>query len=276
MINCKGRLLSFSEPVVMGILNITPDSFYTGFLDESPSHLIERVAGMIGAGATIIDIGGQSTRPGSNRLDADAEAERVIPVVNALHHQFPELIISIDTYHSKVAELAVENGASIVNDISAGELDANMIPTVAKLGVPYICMHMKGVPETMQDEAFYVDVTREVIDFFLAKTAVCQKAGIKDCIIDPGFGFGKLTSHNFLLLKELDLICQLGYPVLAGLSRKGMIWKSLQTTPEGALNGTTAANMIALMKGASILRVHDVKEAIEAIVIFNQTKNAAL
>lgn len=275
MINCKGRLLSLSDPIVMGILNITPDSFFSGHLNESLAHLIDRVAGMLQAGASLIDVGGQSTRPGSERINAATEAARVLPVISALHHHFPELIISIDTYHSSVAQQAIERGASIVNDISAGEMDHEMIATVAALGVPYICMHMQGVPENMQDNPDYDDVTREVMDFFIAKVDQCRKAGIKDIILDPGFGFGKQLEHNFQLLRELHLLCNLGLPVLAGLSRKGMIWKSLQTTPEGALNGTTAANMIALMNGAAILRVHDVKEAKEAITIFNMTKNAA-
>ena len=273
-ISCKGNLLSLEIPVVMGILNITPDSFFTGHLHESMSLILDRVAAMVTSGAAIIDVGGQSTRPGSVRLDATAELSRVLPVIQAIHRHFPELIISIDTYHSEVAVEAIAQGASMVNDISGGTMDHKMIATVGSLRVPYVCMHIQGTPETMQKQPIYKDVTAEVIDFFVNKISECRQAGINDIILDPGFGFGKTTEHNFTLLKELDLLAQLGCPVLAGLSRKSMISKLLHVNAENALNGTTAANMIALMRGASILRVHDVNEAMQAIALYVETKNA--
>jgi dihydropteroate synthase len=270
-LNCKGKLLIFDQPAIMGIINATPDSFYKGNINDD---ILQLVTKMIGDGADIIDIGGQSTRPGSQRIDAGEELNRVLPVIELIHHNFPETIISIDTYSSKVAAAAVKAGASIVNDISAGNMDTAMIETVAALQVPYICMHMQGTPNTMQQEPQYADVVKEVLDFFIAKVATCKKAGISDVIIDPGFGFGKTIAHNFSLLKKMAVFNILGKPILAGLSRKSTVYKTLHTTADNALNGTTVLNTIALQNGASILRVHDVKEAKEAVTLYTACKKA--
>jgi dihydropteroate synthase len=267
-LNCKGKILSLEKPVVMGILNITNDSFYKGFLHDTETEITGKVAAMLSTGAMIIDVGGQSTRPGATRITANEEMDRVIPVIQKMMMQFPEAIISIDTFYATVANQAVAAGASIVNDISAGNLDENMISTVAALNVPYICMHMQGEPETMQKAPQYEDVCREVLDFFIQKIEMLEKAGIKDIIVDPGFGFGKSLQHNYTLLKNLSIFTILGKPILAGLSRKGMIYKPLGVTAEEALNGTTAAHMLALQHRANILRVHDVSEAMQAIAIY--------
>ena len=268
-LNCNGKILNLNSAVVMGIINITPDSFFEGHLDKNESELLLMAEKMIVDGASILDIGGQSTKPGSKRIDADEELKRVIPIIKTIRKKFPETIISIDTYYSKVAAQAIESGADIVNDISAGNLDEEMIPTVGKLKVPYICMHMQGTPETMQLKPTYNNITLEIIQFFIKKIEACRNAGINDIVIDPGFGFGKTTEQNFILLRELLSLKMLDCPILAGVSRKGMIYKTLETTPENALNGTTVANTMALINGAKILRVHDVKEAKEAITIFN-------
>ena len=269
-INCKGKLLSLEMPVVMGIVNATPDSFYEGHQAKGLSGMVSLAEGMIKQGAAIIDIGGQSTRPGSERMDADAELSRVLPLIETLANKFPEIFISIDTYHSQVAKQAIDAGAHIVNDISAGSMDAAMIPTVAALkNVPYICMHMKGEPRNMQELAVYEDVVKEVLDFFIFKTEECRLAGITDVIIDPGFGFAKTISHNFTLLKNLAVFKMLDRPILAGLSRKATVYKTLGLTAAEALNGTTVLNTIALLNGAKILRVHDVKEAGEAVKLVN-------
>ena len=273
-LNCKGKLLALDQPIVMGIINITPDSFYEGYYGKEKDAIISLAEKMITDGASILDIGGQSSRPGSQRLDAETEAARVLPVISALHKAFPAVILSIDTYHSVVATAAVKEGASIVNDISSGNLDPEMIQTVAGLKVPYIAMHMKGTPETMQLDPVYEDVVKEVLDFFIMKTAECHEAGINDIILDVGFGFGKTTQHNFSLLKNMHVFKMAGKPVLAGLSRKGMIYRTLKNTAADALNGTTALNMFALQQGANILRVHDVKEAMECIRLFNELSGA--
>jgi dihydropteroate synthase len=270
-LNCKGKLFVIDEPVIMGIVNATPDSFYKGNINDDILSLATK---MIADGAAILDIGGQSTRPGSERITAEEEMKRVLPVIELISKNFPDIIISIDTYYSKVAAAAVEAGAAIVNDISAGAMDDAMITNVATLKVPYICMHMQGTPNTMQEQPHYDDVAKEVLDFFIAKVAQCKKAGIMDIIIDPGFGFGKTITHNFSLLKKLEVFSMLGKPVLAGLSRKSTIYKTLNTTAENALNGTTVLNTLALQNGASILRVHDVKEAAETITLFNAYKKA--
>jgi len=267
--NCNGKILNLNSSVVMGIINITTDSFFEGHLNKKESELLLMAESMIKDGASILDIGGQSTKPGSNRIDADEELNRVIPVIKSIRKNFPEIIISIDTYYSKVATHAVESGADMVNDISAGNLDEEMIPTLGKLKVPYICMHMQGTPETMQLNPSYNNITLELIQFFIQKIEACKLAGINDIIIDPGFGFGKTLEHNFTLLREMKSLQILDCPVLAGISRKGMIYKTLSTSPKNALNGTTVANTLALINGAKILRVHDVKEAKEAITIFN-------
>ncbi|HEX4959018.1 MAG TPA: dihydropteroate synthase [Lacibacter sp.] len=264
-LNCKGRLLVIEQPIVMGILNITPDSFYSGSRTSTNDTILAKAEQMLREGATILDMGGQSTRPGSTRLTAAEEAERVVPAIQLVKKNFPECFVSVDTYHSDVAREAVEAGADMVNDISAGEMDAAMLSTIARLQVPYIAMHMQGTPDTMQQNPVYENVTREVLDYFIKKTEQCQAAGISDVLIDPGFGFGKTIAHNFQLLRELEVFRLLKYPVLAGLSRKSTIYKTLGTTADDALNGTTVLNTIALQNGASVLRVHDVKEAKEAI-----------
>lgn len=249
----------------MGILNITPDSFYTGQLALSLPQLLQMARQMAGDGAAIIDIGGQSSRPGSEMLSAREEAARVLPVIQYLKQQMPQMIFSIDTFYSEVAEQAVEAGASIVNDISAGNMDSNMLSTVATLRTPYICMHMQGTPATMQQQPAYEDVTLELLQFFIAKAEQCRQAGITDVVLDPGFGFGKTLAHNYTLLKNLSAFKMLERPILVGLSRKSMIQKVLGCDAEEALNGTTVLNTLALQNGAGILRVHDVKQAAEAI-----------
>lgn len=268
-LNCKGKLLVTNPPLVMGILNITPDSFYEGHIDKNIATILQMAERMLAEGADIIDIGGQSTKPGSHRISAAEEMKRVLPVITGIKERFPEAVLSVDTYHSEVACESVKAGASIINDISAGEMDKQMIETVAGLQVPYIAMHMKGTPETMQQHPQYEDVVREVLDFFIAKTEACKKAGIHDVIIDPGFGFGKTIQQNFLLLKNLPVFKMLNCPILAGLSRKSSIYKTLNVSPAEALNGTTCVNTIALLNGAGIVRVHDVKEAKEAVTLLS-------
>ena len=271
-LNCKGSLLMIDRPLVMGIINATPDSLYNRY--EGSDAVLLQAGQMLKDGAAILDIGGQSTRPGSKKISADEELQRVIAPIKAVHKNFPEAIISIDTYYSKVAAEAITAGASIVNDISAGSMDEEMIPTVASLHVPYICMHMKGTPQTMQQNPHYENVTREVLDFFIYKVNALHKAGITDIIIDPGFGFGKTIAHNFELLRNISLFKMTGCPILLGVSRKSSIYKTLGISPEEALNGTTALNTIGLMNGADILRVHDVKEAAEAIKLFEAYKSS--
>ncbi len=270
-LNCRGKLLVFDSPVIMGIINTTPDSFYKGNSNDNILALAEK---MIGDGADILDIGGQSTRPGSERITAAEEIERVLPVIASIHKKFPEAIISVDTYSSKVASAAADAGAVIVNDISAGNMDEQMMATVARLKLPFICMHMQGTPGTMQNDPHYSDIAKEVLDFFIDKIEQCKNAGIIDIIIDPGFGFGKTIEHNFSLLKKLPVLKMLDKPILAGLSRKSTIYKTLHITAENALNGTTVLNTMALVNGASILRVHDVKEAKETVTLFNAYKKA--
>jgi dihydropteroate synthase len=272
-LNCKGRLLVLDKPVVMGILNLTPDSFYSGSRIEQ-SDVLKKAEQMINEGATILDIGGQSTRPGSDRLTAEEELKRVVPAIEAIKNDFPSVFLSIDTYHAKVAKETVAAGIDIVNDISAGELDASMLSTVAALKVPFIAMHMQGTPDTMQQNPTYENITREVVDYFIQKTSACKAIGIVDLILDPGFGFGKTITHNFQLLKTMEALQIFHVPILAGLSRKSTVWKTLLITPEEALNGTTVLNTIALTKGASILRVHDVKEAMETITLYEAYSQA--
>ena len=267
-LNCKGKLLTIEQPLVMGIINATPDSFYKGDLPAGLEEIVVQVGKMTSEGASIIDIGGQSTRPGSERISASEEIQRVIPVIDSILTTYPQTIISIDTYHSEVALAAIKAGASIVNDISAGSLDPEMIHCVSSLKVPYICMHMKGSPEHMQNNPTYDDLIKEVLDFFIDKIEQCKKAGIKDIIIDPGFGFGKTIQQNFILLKQLSVFKMLDKHILAGLSRKSMVYKTLNVDVTAALNGSTVLHTIALQQGASILRVHDVKEAKEAVTLF--------
>ena len=264
-LNCNGRLLVVDKPLVMGIINATPDSFYEDSRQQTVDAILRQAEKMIKDDADVLDIGGQSTRPGSSVVGAEEELKRVIGAIKAIHHNFPETFISIDTYFSLVAKEAVAAGASIINDISAGSMDENMFATVAALQVPYVLMHMKGTPQTMQESPRYDNVTREVLDFFIGKIDELKKAGINDIIIDPGFGFGKTIAHNFELLRNLAVFKIIDHPLLLGISRKSTIYKTLAVQPTEALNGTTVLNTIGLMNGASILRVHDVKEAKETI-----------
>lgn len=272
-LNCKGKLLVIDKPLVMGIINVTPDSFYEGSRQTHES-VLEQATKMMNEGADIIDVGGQSTRPGSERISVKEELQRVLPAIDVILKKFPAAIISVDTYQSEVAKETVNAGASIINDISAGNMDKNMIPTIAKLEVPYICMHMKGTPENMQADPYYENITKEVLDFFIQKTDECKRAGINDVIIDPGLGFGKTISHNFRLLKELHAYTMLEKPIMVGLSRKSTIYKTLGLTADEALNGSTVLHTLALQNGANILRVHDVKEAKEAITLYKRYEQA--
>ncbi|OQP40887.1 dihydropteroate synthase [Niastella yeongjuensis] len=269
-LNCKGRLLVIDKPLVMGIINTTPDSFYEGSRFMGESGVLKQAEEMLKAGADILDIGGQSTRPNSITVSAGEELQRVTGAIESLHYNFPEAVISIDTYYARVAAEAVAAGASIVNDVSAGLVDPAIITTTGSLRVPYICTHIKGTPATMQQHATYDNVTREVLDFFIQKTAECHKAGITDVIIDPGFGFAKTPAHNFVLLKDLALLKMLDKPILVGVSRKSSVYKTLGITAAEALNGTTVLNTVGLLNGAHILRVHDVKEAKEAITLVSR------
>src|SRR5258706_9897425 len=264
-LNCKGRLLVLDRPLVMGIINATPDSFYTGSRFKGANAILDQAERMVEEGADILDIGGQSTRPGSDRVTAQEELTGVIAGIEAISKKFPDTIISIDTYYSIVAKESVAAGASMVNDISGGSMDEAMIQTVASLQVPYILMHMKGTPETMQQMARYENVTKEILDFFIVKQDELRKAGINDVIIDPGFGFGKNSDHNFEVLRNLSVFKLLERPIMIGSSRKSTIYKTLGISAEDALNGTTVLHTIALMNGANILRVHDIREAREAI-----------
>ena len=272
-LNCKGRLLVVDKPQVMGIINCTPDSFYEGSRFLKKDEALRQAEKMLTEGATILDVGAQSTRPGSPRIGAEEELKRVIDIIESIHAHFPEAILSIDTYFSQVAADAVQAGASIINDISAGSMDEAMLTIAAKLKTPYICMHMKGEPATMQQDPHYGDITKEVLEFFIQKLHQCRQAGIEDVIIDPGFGFGKTIQHNFRLLKELATFQILKKPLLLGLSRKSTIYRTLGVTVDDALNGTTVLNTIGLMNGAHILRVHDVKEAMETINLFEAYKS---
>ena len=270
-LNCKGRILVIDKPIVMGIINATPDSFFGGSRFNGVDEIVAKAEKMLNDGADILDIGGQSTRPGSELISADEEIERVIPAIKAIAEKKPEAFISIDTFYSKVAIAAIEAGATIVNDISAGSMDSKMIATVAELKVPYILMHMKGTPQTMQQNATYENATREVLDFFISKTNELKNAGIIDIIIDPGFGFAKTIDQNFELLKNLSVFKMLDKAIMLGISRKSTIYKTLDVSVDEALNGTTVLNTIGLMNGASILRVHDVKEASETVKLFSAT-----
>lgn len=273
-LNCRGKILAAERPLVMGIFNATPDSFFEGHLNSSGEATLLLLQKMVADGADMIDVGGQSTRPGSERISTQEEIDRVVPVIELAKKHFPDIMLSADTYSSKVATAAVHAGASIINDISGGNMDEAMLQTAAALKTPYICMHMQGTPATMQLNPHYSDVVKEVLDFFISRIAECKKAGITDIIVDPGFGFGKTIQHNFSLLKSLTALQLLQAPVLAGLSRKSTVYKTLHTTADKALNGTTVLNSMALMNGASILRVHDVKEAREAVTLFEAYKKA--
>ena len=269
-INCKGTLVDLSSPKVMGILNITPDSFFDGGKYKNEGDILSQVEKMLLHGATFIDVGAYSSRPGAKHISEEEEFSRIVPVINLLVKNFPEIIISVDTFRSRVAQETINAGAAIINDISGGKMDKNMFSTAANLQVPYILMHMLGTPQNMQKNPVYNDVTKEIISFFAAQIDKLHQLKLNDIIIDVGFGFGKTIDHNFEILKNLSLFKSLDAPILAGISRKSMLYKTLNISAEEALNATTSANTIALLNGANILRVHDVREAIEAVKIVNQ------
>ncbi len=269
-LNVNGKLINFSRPKIMGILNVTPDSFYDGFRYTDEALMVKHVEKMILEGADFIDVGGYSTRPGAAEISLTEELSRVIPVIKTISKKFPEIIISVDTFRSEVARQAIDAGACLVNDISGGELDKEMFSTIASLKVPYLLMHSRGTPETMSELTNYENLLKEILDYFHQKIFVLHQLGVKDIIVDPGFGFAKTVGQNFELLSKLGHFQIFGKPIVAGLSRKSLIWRTLKTNPEGALNGTTVLNAIALMKGTSILRVHDVREAYETIQLVNQ------
>ena len=267
-INCRGRLLQMESPLVMGILNVTPDSFYEGSRVNREDALLRRAEQMLREGAAILDIGGYSSRPGAEHVDAQTELARVVPAIESLHRHFPEAFLSVDTFRASVAKAAVEAGACMINDISGGNLDESMFPTVATLQVPYVLMHMKGTPQTMQLNPEYDDVIMEINRFFARRIKELHALGVNDILVDPGFGFGKTLDDNYRILKHLDTFGRHGKPVLIGISRKSMLYKYLDGRPEDMLNATTAVHMLALQNGASVLRVHDVKEAVEAVRLF--------
>lgn len=269
-INCNGNLISLDQPKIMGILNITPDSFYDGGKYKDESSILNQVEKMLNDGATFIDVGAYSTRPGALEVDEAIELKRILPIVSLILQKFPKTILSIDTFRSKVAKECIGNGAAIINDISAGLQDDKMLPTVAKLNVPYIMMHMRGTPQNMQQHTDYDDILKEVLSFFSERLVAAKSLGIKDIIVDPGFGFAKNLEQNYELLKQMEIMNFVEHPILAGISRKSMIYKTLKTTADQALNGTTALHMVCLQKGANILRVHDVKEALECVKLYEQ------
>lgn len=271
-INCSGKLIDLREPKIMGILNMTFDSFYEGSRLNNADEAVKKAELLLNQGADILDLGGMSTRPGSSEISLDEELKRVVPAVEAILKEFPEVIISVDTYRSEVAKRSVEAGASIINDISAGVLDEKMFETVAELNVPYILMHMQGNPKNMQQNPHYENVTLEVNEFLSEKIQALKSLGVNDIILDPGFGvgFGKSLHHNYELMDKMDLIGFGEYPILVGISRKSMITQLLNISAKEALNGTSVLNLISLQKGANILRVHDVKEAKEVVQIWEQ------
>jgi dihydropteroate synthase len=269
-LNCKGSLWNIDGPQVMGIINTTPDSFYDKSRTTNELAAIELAGKMINEGASILDIGGQSTRPGASIISPTEEMDRVLPIIEAIHGLFPNVLISIDSFHPEVAKTAVLAGASIVNDISGGQFFPEMISTIASLKVPYICMHCANDINKMHEKISYTNITESIIDYFKERFNACKKAGIMDVIIDPGFGFGKTIEDNFKLMNELECLSIFNLPILVGVSRKSIIYKTLQIEASESLNGTTVLNTVGLLKGASILRVHDVKEAKEAIQLVQQ------
>jgi dihydropteroate synthase len=273
-ISCKGKIIDLTTPKIMGVLNLTPDSFYDGGMYNSTDLALSQTEKMLRQGATFIDVGGASSKPGAIEISADEELKRVLPVIEKIHLSFPEAIISIDTYKSDVAKKTVAAGAAMVNDISAGKLDTKMLKTVGALGVPYVAMHMQGNPQSMQVRPNYDNILVDIRSFFAAKIDEAHKAGIHDIIIDPGFGFGKTLEHNYSLLKNIGSIIGDGVPMLIGVSRKSMIYKLLGIDAADALNGTTVLNTVALQHGAQILRVHDVKEAHQAVKLIEKLKYA--
>ena len=273
-LNCNGKLIDITTPKVMGILNCTPDSFYDGGQWNSDATILRHVEKMVHEGATFIDVGGYSSRPNAQHISEEEELKRVMPILKMLVKEFPDILLSIDTFRSNVAVEGIAAGACMVNDISAGTMDAEMFSTIAHLQVPYIIMHMQGTPQNMQYSPTYTDIVYELIQYFSEKIYQLRKLGVNDIIIDVGFGFGKTIAQNYILLKQLALFKNLEVPILTGISRKSMLYKLLETTPDKALNATTVANTIALLNGTDILRVHDVKEACEAVKIVRFLKES--
>ena len=272
-INVNGRLMDLNEPQVMGILNVTPDSFYAGSRGVTERYILERLQQIMDEGASIVDVGAYSSRPGAQEVSVEEEMERLRTGLELIRKHRPEAIVSVDTFRADVAKMCVEEyGVAIINDISAGQMDKEMFTTMARLGIPYIIMHMKGTPQTMQNNPQYEHFLKEIFYYFSEKVQKLRDLGVKDIIIDPGFGFAKTLEHNYELMNHLEEFSLFELPLLVGVSRKSMIYKLLGTTPEEALNGTTSLNTIALLKGANILRVHDVKEAIEAVRIVGKMK----
>ncbi|MFN0254587.1 dihydropteroate synthase [Pedobacter ureilyticus] len=269
-LNCKGKLIDISKPSVMAILNITPDSFYNKSRVSTIDEALNTAEKFIEAGAKFIDVGAYSSRPGAADVSETEEIDRLVPVIQAINQAFPETIISVDTFRAKVAEQSINAGAHIINDIAAGNLDDKMFETVARLQVPYIMMHMKGTPQNMQDSPSYKNVSKEVFSYFSEKIKSLNQLGVKDIILDPGFGFAKTLDHNYELLKNMQMLNFFELPLLVGFSRKSMITKALNIKTEDALNGTTVLNTTALLKGAHILRVHDVKEAVECVELVDR------
>jgi dihydropteroate synthase len=269
-INCKGQLIDLSIPKVMGILNVTPNSFFDGGKYKNESDILSQVRKMISDGATFIDIGAYSSKPNAEFVSEKEELSRIIPVIQLILKHFPEVLLSIDTFRSAVAKAGVENGAAMINDISAGMLDEKMFDVIAHYNVPYIMMHMRGTPQTMQTLTDYKDIVKELLFYFSERVHKARSFGINDLIVDPGFGFAKTIEQNYEVMQKMELFKVLELPILVGISRKSMVYKPLNMNVEGALNGTTVLNTISLTKGANILRVHDVKEAMESVVLFNK------
>ena len=270
LINCKGKLIDLSIPRVMGILNVTPNSFFDGGKYKKEDEIILQADKMLSEGATFIDIGAYSSKPNAEFVSEQEEIDRIVPVIELILKHFPETLLSIDTFRAEVAKASIESGAAIINDIAAGELDDKMFDIIAKYNVPYIMMHMRGNPQTMQSLTQYDDIVKEMLFYFSEKVNKARNLGINDLILDPGFGFAKTIDQNYEVLQKMELFNLLELPVLAGVSRKSMIYKTLNITPQEALNGTTFLNTIALTKGAKIIRVHDVKEAVECVALFNK------
>jgi dihydropteroate synthase len=270
-INCKGQLIDLSTPKIMGILNVTPNSFYDGGKFTLSENGLSQVGKILEEGATFIDIGAYSSKPNAEFVSEEEERNRILPVVQSILKQFPDALLSIDTFRSEIAAVCIENGAAIINDISAGNLDEKMMDVVAKYNVPYIMMHMRGTPQTMQSQTNYENIIKEMLFYFSEKVNKARSLGINDLIIDPGFGFAKTLEQNYEVLQNLELFQMLDLPLLAGISRKSMVYKPLGLTANEALNGTTVLNTIALSKGANILRVHDVKEALECVKLFERS-----
>lgn len=273
-INVNGQLMELQRPQVMGILNITPDSFYAGSRKQTEADILSRTHQILEEGASIIDIGAYSSRPNAEHISPDDEMQRLRTALHLINRDFPDAVISIDTFRADVARMCVEEyGAAIINDISAGQMDEQMFTTIAQLGVPYIIMHMQGTPQDMQTNPHYENLLKEVFFYFSEKVQKLRDLGVKDIILDPGFGFGKTLEHNYQLMNHLEEFSVFELPFLVGISRKSMIYKLLGSTPEEALNGTSILNTIALLKGANLLRVHDVKAATEAIAIVQKMKS---